>query len=130
MGGRRPGAHMPLPASGSRRAATGVRNDRGARPETVEDHDPGFARRQPLTWRFPRALTVLNSTEFHGETPNADLARTRTTTGTWRWGRRVGTAAPSGRWWVGWSDRRVSRLAGLPSDGHCVQRQGQHGGGD
>jgi hypothetical protein len=25
--------------SGSRRAATGVRNDRGARPKTVEDHD-------------------------------------------------------------------------------------------
>jgi hypothetical protein len=51
---------------GSRRAATGVRNDRGARPKTVEDHDRRFSRRWQLTWRFPRALTVLNSTEFHG----------------------------------------------------------------
>jgi hypothetical protein len=34
---------------GSRRAATGVRNDRGARPKTVEDHDRRFRHRRPLT---------------------------------------------------------------------------------
>ena len=62
-------------AMGSRRAATALRNDQRARSETVEDHDPRFSCRQPLTWRSPHALTVLNSTEFHGETPNADLAR-------------------------------------------------------
>jgi hypothetical protein len=33
------------------------------------------ASRGRLTWRFSGALMVLNSTEFHGETPDADLAR-------------------------------------------------------
>ena len=56
-------------ASGSRRAATRIRNDRGARSETVEDHDPRFSRRQPLTWRFPHALTVLNTTQFRAGRP-------------------------------------------------------------
>jgi hypothetical protein len=42
--------------SGSRRAATGVRNDRGARPQTVEDHDRRFCRRRPLTWRLSRVF--------------------------------------------------------------------------
>jgi hypothetical protein len=37
---------------GSRRAATGVRNDRGARPKTVEDHDTRSCHRRPLTWGF------------------------------------------------------------------------------
>jgi hypothetical protein len=59
----------------SRRAATGIRNDQGSRSETAEDHDRRFSRRWPLTWRFPPTLTVLNSMEFHGEMPNADLAR-------------------------------------------------------
>jgi hypothetical protein len=62
-------------APGSRRAADGVGNDRGARPQTVEDYDRRFARRRPLTWSFPPALMVLNSIEFHGETPSTDLAR-------------------------------------------------------
>jgi hypothetical protein len=42
--------------SGSRRAATGVRNDREARPQPVEDHDRRTRRRRPLTWRFSRVL--------------------------------------------------------------------------
>jgi len=41
---------------GSRRAATGVRNDRGARPQTVEDHDRRSCHRRPLTWRFSRVF--------------------------------------------------------------------------
>jgi hypothetical protein len=41
---------------GSRWAATGVRNDRGTHPRTVEDHDRRFCRRRPLTWRFSRDL--------------------------------------------------------------------------
>jgi hypothetical protein len=36
-------------ASGSRWAATGVRNDRGARPQTVKGHDRRFCHRRPLT---------------------------------------------------------------------------------
>jgi hypothetical protein len=42
--------------SGSRRAATGVRNDREARPQTVEDHDRRSCHRQPLTWRLSRVF--------------------------------------------------------------------------
>jgi hypothetical protein len=42
---------------GSRRAATGVRNDRGARPETVEDHDRRSSHRRPLTWCFSRLFS-------------------------------------------------------------------------
>jgi hypothetical protein len=38
--------------SGSRQAATGVRNDRGTRPQTVEDHDRRFWHRWSLTWRL------------------------------------------------------------------------------
>jgi hypothetical protein len=41
---------------GSRWAATGVRNDRGARPRTVEDHDRRSCHRRPLTWRFSRVF--------------------------------------------------------------------------
>ena len=37
-------------ASGSRWAATGVRNDRGARAKTVEEHDRRSCHRRPLTW--------------------------------------------------------------------------------
>jgi hypothetical protein len=37
---------------GSRRAATGVRNDRGTRPKTVEDYDRRSCHRRPLAWRF------------------------------------------------------------------------------
>jgi hypothetical protein len=36
----------------SRRAATVVCTDRGARMETVEDHDRQTCHRRPLTWRF------------------------------------------------------------------------------
>jgi hypothetical protein len=49
---------------GSRRAATDVRNDRGARPQTVEDHDRRSCHRRPLTWRFacsPRSSTRRSS---------------------------------------------------------------------
>jgi hypothetical protein len=41
---------------GSRRAATGVRNDRGARPKTVEDHDRQSCHPRPLTWRLSRVI--------------------------------------------------------------------------
>jgi hypothetical protein len=37
---------------GSRRAATGVRDDRGARPKTVEENDLRSRHRRPLTWCF------------------------------------------------------------------------------
>src|SRR4029453_11031261 len=40
--------------SGSKRAAIGVRNDRGASIETVDDHDHRSCHRRPLTWRFSR----------------------------------------------------------------------------
>jgi hypothetical protein len=60
---------------GSRRAATGVRNDRGARPQTVEDHDRRFWYRWPLTWRSSRVFTVLNTMQFLAGMPGADLAR-------------------------------------------------------
>jgi hypothetical protein len=60
---------------GSRRAATGVRYDRGARPQTVEDHDRRFCHRRLLTWGFSRVFPVLNTTQFLEEVPRADLAR-------------------------------------------------------
>jgi hypothetical protein len=47
--------------SGSRWAATGVRNDRGARPRTVEDHDRRSCHRRPLTWHFYASFPVLNT---------------------------------------------------------------------
>ena len=56
-----------------RRAADGqqpaVRNDRGACPKTVEDHDRRSCRRRPLTWRFYASSPVLNSTQFREECP-------------------------------------------------------------
>ena len=61
--------------SGSRRAATGVRNNRRVCSETMEDHDRRFGHRRPLTWRSSHALTVLNTTKFHAGRPGADLAR-------------------------------------------------------
>jgi hypothetical protein len=62
-------------ASGSRRATTGVRNDRGVRPKTVKDHERRFRHRRPLTWCFPRAVTVLNTMQFLTRRSRADLAR-------------------------------------------------------
>ena len=56
-------------APGSRRAATGVRNDRGARPKTVEDHDRRSCHPRPLTWRLSRVFPVLNTTQFHAGRP-------------------------------------------------------------
>jgi hypothetical protein len=60
---------------GSRRAATGVRNDGGRRPETVKDRD----RRFRLPWAADLAfLTRLHSPQqrdFHAERLGADLAR-------------------------------------------------------
>ena len=61
--------------SGSRRAATGVRNNRRACSETVEDHDRRSWHRRPLTWRSSHAFTVLNTTQVHVRRPGADLAR-------------------------------------------------------
>jgi hypothetical protein len=61
--------------SGSRRAATGVRDDRRVCSETVEDHDRRFWYRWPLTWRSSHAFTVLNTTQFHVRRLGADLAR-------------------------------------------------------
>src|SRR5215211_4993893 len=49
--------------SGSRRAATGVRNNRRVCLETVEDHDRRFWHRWPLTWRSSHTFTVLNTTQ-------------------------------------------------------------------
>jgi hypothetical protein len=60
---------------GSRRAATGVRNDRGARPQTVEDHDRRSCYRRPLTWCFSRVFPVLNTTQLLAKNARADLAR-------------------------------------------------------
>src|SRR5215207_4274924 len=42
MGGRRPGAYMPLPASGSRRAAIGGCEGREGAWQTVKEPDRGF----------------------------------------------------------------------------------------
>jgi hypothetical protein len=61
--------------SGSRRAATGVRNNRRVCSETMEDHDRRFRHRWPLTWRSSHAFTVLNTTQFHVRRPDTDLAR-------------------------------------------------------
>jgi hypothetical protein len=61
--------------SGSRRAATGVRNNRRVCSETVEDHDRRFWYRWPLTWRSSHAFTVLNTTQFHVRRLGTDLAR-------------------------------------------------------
>ena len=61
--------------SGSRRAATGVRNNRRVCSETMEDHDRRFWHRWPLTWRSSHAFTVLNTTQFHVRRLGADLAR-------------------------------------------------------
>ena len=61
--------------SGSRRAATGVRNNRGVRSKTVEDHDRRFCHRRPLTWRSSHVFTVLNTTQFHVRILGTDLAR-------------------------------------------------------
>ena len=63
--------------SGSRRAATGVRNDRGARPQSVEDHDRWFCHGGLLTWGFSRLSPVLNTTQFHLRRPGTDLARSK-----------------------------------------------------
>src|SRR5215218_10552460 len=61
--------------SGSRRAATGVRNDRGARSKTVENHDRRSCYRRPLTWHFLRVFPVLNTTQFLAGMTSTDLAR-------------------------------------------------------
>jgi hypothetical protein len=66
--GRRPGP-------GSRGAATRVRNDWQARPQTVKDHDCRLCHRWPLTWRFSRVSLILNTTQFLWRRPSADLAR-------------------------------------------------------
>ena len=62
-------------ASGSRWAVTGVRNDRGARPQTVEGHDRRSCHPRPLTWRLSRVFPVLNTTQFHAGKARTDLAR-------------------------------------------------------
>jgi hypothetical protein len=62
---------------GSRRAATGVRNDWGARPQSVEDHDRWFCHGGLLTWGFSRLSPVLNTTQFHLRRPGTDLARSK-----------------------------------------------------
>jgi hypothetical protein len=61
--------------SGSRRAATGVRNNRRVCSETMEDDDHRFWHRRPLTWRSSHAFTVLNTTQFHVRRLGTDLAR-------------------------------------------------------
>jgi hypothetical protein len=61
--------------SGSRRAATGVRNNRRVCSETMKDHDRRFWHRWPLTWRSSHAFTVLNTTQFHARRLGTDLAR-------------------------------------------------------
>jgi hypothetical protein len=71
--------------SGSGRAATGVRNNRRVRSETVEDHDRRFWHRWPLTWRSSHTFAVLNTTQFHVRRLGTDLAR-----------RKPGVQIPSG----------------------------------
>ena len=65
----------------SRREPIGGRNDRGARPETMEDHDRRFCQRQPLTWRFSPASTSSISRSSFGDGPvqicTEEVGRTR-----------------------------------------------------
>ena len=60
---------------GSIRAATGVRNDRRARPKTVEDHDRRSCHRRPLTWRSSRVLPGPQHPAVPCAKARADLAR-------------------------------------------------------
>jgi hypothetical protein len=60
---------------GSRRAATGVRNDRGARPQAVEDHDRRSRHRRPLTWGFSR---VFPGPQHHAVPCSKAQCRSRT----------------------------------------------------
>jgi hypothetical protein len=66
---------MPLLASGSRRAAASGCEGREGAGQTVKEHNRRSIYAGPLTGRFSPGVTVLNSTEFHGEMPNADLAQ-------------------------------------------------------
>jgi hypothetical protein len=66
---------QPSAPSGSRRAATGVRNNRRVCSETVADHDRRYWHRWPLTWRSSPAFTVLNTTQFHVRRLGTDLAQ-------------------------------------------------------
>jgi hypothetical protein len=58
-----------------RRAATAIRNDRGARTETVEKPNRRSCRRCHRTWGFPRILMILNTTQFLARRSSTDLAR-------------------------------------------------------
>jgi hypothetical protein len=60
---------------GSRWAATGVRNDRGTRPRTVEDGDRRSCHRRLLTWRFSRVFPGPQPPQFLAGMPGTDLAR-------------------------------------------------------
>jgi hypothetical protein len=93
--------------SGSRRAATGVRNNRRVCSETMEDHDRRFRHRWPLTWRSSHTFTVLNTTQFHVRRPDTDLAR-----------RKPGVQIPSPPPQPRRSERRQRRAG----DAHCMFR--------
>jgi hypothetical protein len=67
--------HVPLPRSGSRRAATGAGRDPQTCRQTVMDGDTDSAGYGPPTWRFSRRFTGLNTPEFRLDTRRADLAR-------------------------------------------------------
>jgi hypothetical protein len=97
--------------SGSRRAATGVRNNRRVCSETMEDHDRRFRHRWPLTWRSSHTFTVLNTTQFHVRRPDTDLAR-----------RKPGVQIPS----PPPPTSQVRALSDPPDGAHCTLRP-QHG---
>jgi hypothetical protein len=56
-------------------AATGVRNDRGGRPKTVEDHDRRSCHGRPLPGVSHASSPVLNTAQFLAGMPGTDLAR-------------------------------------------------------
>ena len=64
-----------LVGPGSRRAAHGGHEEPNRRQRTVRDRDCRFQLPKPLTWCFPRAVTVLNTMQFLVRRPGTDLAR-------------------------------------------------------
>jgi hypothetical protein len=67
---------------GSKRVATGVRNDREARPQTVKNHDTRSCHRRPLTWHFSR---VLPGPQHHAVPCEKTRYRSRTEVVAWGW---------------------------------------------
>src|SRR5215203_4584757 len=66
---------VPKVSGRRRRAATGVRNNRRVRSETVEDHDRRSLPSMAADLAFLTRLTILNTTQFHVPILGTDLAR-------------------------------------------------------